>query len=653
MKTTLYFSIIGVLMLLSPVKSQNSLTPIDSALVACYPFSGNANDLSGNGYNGVVQGAALTADRFGNPNSAYYFAGNTTTTNILIPGFGAALSGAGVSISFWANKTSYETRAAFLMTADNASNRLCACVYYGNMVSNAQVFWDCGDIFNNGRQFYNGCPLPAAGVWDHWVMVTAVPGNGNFMKVYKNGVLQNTKLSSSTFVASATRSLSIGGGFDVSNGNLWFEGKLDDIRIYKRALTQNDVTFLFNTNFSCSYAAMPPVTTVSVNSTNYCANTNIQCYSNSTNGATSWSWSVSPVATIITSTVQNPAINFPSSGVYTISVQASNAYGPGNVATQTVFINPTPVMTVSPASQTVCFGTTASATASGASNYTWSSAGGNNANVTYTSAGPANYTVTGAIGSCTASGNMAVTTLSVPTVIAMSSTGTACFGNSFTLSAGGTGAQSYTWVPGNATTSLVIVTPTATTIYTLTGMSANSCMKTNTVQLNILPLPTATISVSASSICLGQVVTLTAQGPTSYTWLPSGVQNSSLNVAPGAPTVYTLSFVGGNGCSNTSTVSVYVSDCTGITEFNGNSSDFNLYPNPAVSYVTIEMLVSNSNKATLEVFDSRGALVQRQELDLTNARKYNLNISSLSNGLYYVKVSLNEGLPVVKKLVKD
>ncbi|MDD4206120.1 MAG: hypothetical protein PHH55_08610, partial [Candidatus Delongbacteria bacterium] len=39
------------------------------------PFSGNANDASGNGNHGAVHGATLTEDRFGNPNSAYYFDG--------------------------------------------------------------------------------------------------------------------------------------------------------------------------------------------------------------------------------------------------------------------------------------------------------------------------------------------------------------------------------------------------------------------------------------------------------------------------------------------------------------------------------------------------------------------------------------------------
>ncbi len=48
---------------------------ITNGLVAAYEFSGNADDSSGNGNHGVVNGATLTADRFGNPNSAYSFDG--------------------------------------------------------------------------------------------------------------------------------------------------------------------------------------------------------------------------------------------------------------------------------------------------------------------------------------------------------------------------------------------------------------------------------------------------------------------------------------------------------------------------------------------------------------------------------------------------
>ncbi len=56
-----------------------------NCLVAWYPFNGNANDESGNGHNGTVNGAVLTTDRFGNPNHAYSFDGITANiTNLTI-----------------------------------------------------------------------------------------------------------------------------------------------------------------------------------------------------------------------------------------------------------------------------------------------------------------------------------------------------------------------------------------------------------------------------------------------------------------------------------------------------------------------------------------------------------------------------------------
>jgi hypothetical protein len=48
---------------------------LSDGLVAYYPFNGNANDESGNGYNEIVNGVTLMTDRFGNANNAYSFNG--------------------------------------------------------------------------------------------------------------------------------------------------------------------------------------------------------------------------------------------------------------------------------------------------------------------------------------------------------------------------------------------------------------------------------------------------------------------------------------------------------------------------------------------------------------------------------------------------
>src|SRR3990167_8524330 len=97
----LIFLLIGVLVF------NSSHASLVDGLVTYYSFDGNANDGSGNGNNGIVNGATLTTDRFGNANSAYDFDGSSTisvanTTSLNIP------SGQ-ITVSVWAYKTTNAT----------------------------------------------------------------------------------------------------------------------------------------------------------------------------------------------------------------------------------------------------------------------------------------------------------------------------------------------------------------------------------------------------------------------------------------------------------------------------------------------------------------------------------------------------------------
>ncbi|WP_141699533.1 hypothetical protein [Candidatus Marithrix sp. Canyon 246] len=62
-------------MVLSAALSGNVSADLNDGLVAYYPFNGNAEDESGNGNHGTVNGATLSEDRFGNQESAYSFDG--------------------------------------------------------------------------------------------------------------------------------------------------------------------------------------------------------------------------------------------------------------------------------------------------------------------------------------------------------------------------------------------------------------------------------------------------------------------------------------------------------------------------------------------------------------------------------------------------
>ncbi|HQQ93801.1 MAG TPA: T9SS type A sorting domain-containing protein [Bacteroidia bacterium] len=91
------------------------------------------------------------------------------------------------------------------------------------------------------------------------------------------------------------------------------------------------------------------------------------------NSPSAWSWSVNPSSGVIITSPnsQNPVISFPSPGVYTVSLQASNSVGPGNVYTQTLLVNPRPMLVLTPQNSTICLGESINLNVVGANSYTW------------------------------------------------------------------------------------------------------------------------------------------------------------------------------------------------------------------------------------------------------------------------------------------
>ncbi|HEX2684498.1 MAG TPA: hypothetical protein VHL77_11220, partial [Ferruginibacter sp.] len=80
---------------------------LNLGLKAYYPFSGNANDISGNNNNPVFNNATLTADRLGNPNSAYHF--NGTNTYMRIPNSASINMANTMSIALWVKPMGFYT----------------------------------------------------------------------------------------------------------------------------------------------------------------------------------------------------------------------------------------------------------------------------------------------------------------------------------------------------------------------------------------------------------------------------------------------------------------------------------------------------------------------------------------------------------------
>ncbi|MES2131488.1 MAG: T9SS type A sorting domain-containing protein, partial [Bacteroidota bacterium] len=310
--------------------------------------------------------------------------------------------------------------------------------------------------------------------------------------------------------------------------------------------------YLDNINVANTAAAAPTASFASVAA--QCAGTAIAFTDNSINSPTSWAWSM-PGASPSTYTVQNPTATYTASGTYTVSLTATNSTGSSTPYTQVITINPKP--TVAVASSTICAGATATITASGASTYLWNT-GVSGASLSNSPTATTPYTVTGTSAlSCTNVATGTITVKALPTVAATS--GTVCAGNNSVLTA--SGASTYTWTSGPSTANYT-VTPTATTVYTVTGTGSNGCVNTKTTSVTVNALPST--AVISATICAGSTGTLSASGATTYSW-NTGATTANISASPAGTTNYTVTGTTAAGCVKTATGSITVGSAPAIS----------------------------------------------------------------------------------------
>lgn len=212
----------------------------NNGLLAYYPFNSNANDLSGNNLNGTLNGPSLTSDRFGNSNSAYNY--NGTSNNIVVLN-SSILNVENWSVSAW-YKTSVNSNTIQRITTKQTGS-----------VGNSNVF---AILFQNGKvygSFYNGSTevrtsdnsITSDGNWHHVVYIRNQ--NLNKLYIYVDNVLKDSTTNSFGNLAN-TANLFIGSS-GASTDIQWWNGKIDDIGIWNRALTQDEITSLFNSQSLC------------------------------------------------------------------------------------------------------------------------------------------------------------------------------------------------------------------------------------------------------------------------------------------------------------------------------------------------------------------------------------------------------------------
>jgi len=209
-------------------------------LIAYYPFNGNANDESGFNNHGVVNGAILSSDRFGNQNQAYAFDGQNdeiviNSTNIL-----KDFTANSHTISLWITSDSNPNVPKFVIDA-SAPGELDGDQRGIRFESTNKPIFKWVTSVNSYRA-YSPNTILSDGTWHH--IVGLFDNSTSVGKIYIDGVEQSISISDG--IPSAFELLKIGNISSGGLGNGYFHGKIDDIRIYNRALNDGEIVILSN-----------------------------------------------------------------------------------------------------------------------------------------------------------------------------------------------------------------------------------------------------------------------------------------------------------------------------------------------------------------------------------------------------------------------
>ena len=277
----------------------------------------------------------------------------------------------------------------------------------------------------------------------------------------------------------------------------------------------------------------------------------------SASGGSTYVWSPSGSGTSFTA---NPT------STTTYSVTGTTANGCSGTATVTLTVNPLPNITAAASPAAVCVGFSTTISGGGGTSYVWNN-GQNTASFSEIPAVTTTYNVTGTdANNCSNTADVTVTLMTGLTVNITPSVDNICEGESTTLTASSPGSGvGYSWDTG-ASSASIIVSPTATTTYSITGTDATGCSGTVSAIVNVEPMPLAGFTAGPLTGCDPTVVNFTDQSSgniTIWDWEfgdggISGLQNPSHTYGAGTYSV-TLTVTTAAGCQSVAAMNNYIS----------------------------------------------------------------------------------------------
>jgi hypothetical protein len=642
---------------------------LQNGLVGYWPFCGNAIDASGNGNNGTVNGATLTTDRFGNADNAYSFDGNNDV--ISLP-----------QSNLWNFGVSDFTLAGWFIsnsgTQDNIiryDNGLGPQNLWGMRVRDQELNFllqGTNNIGINPSPQTNLGGLVSNSSWHYGLVVRT----GTDMLIYVDGDLE--------YQGSTSQVVNIDAGtvYYPSIGRLgsfsgeYFDGQIDDVGIWNRALSESEIQQLYSSDNSTytwsTGSADSSITVAPTETTTYTVTVD--------NGITTCTDSV-------TVTVNNPTTSttdatecdsytwngtaYTTSGAYTY--QTTNAEGCDSTATLNLTISTGtfgPTQSISGCGTATLNGETY--TQSGVYTQVLTNALGCDSTITVAvtldqginysqsfeicsgdtvEVGTSAYAVAGdftdvLIGTngCDSIVNTNITVNAAPEpVVIADGTTEFCPDENVILSTGV--YPTYLWSNGD-TTSSITVESSGTYSVTVTWLT-NSCQGTsNDVAVTVYPVEIGIITYGSGYL------SVTPSTGSNYQWYFNGQSIPGANESTHLPWNtgnYHVEFSDTNDCKVISEIFEYTD--TSVM-FEDLSNQIRVYPNPSngLYTMTFEKL---SDVVTYSVYDLMGRKIIHDSIAGNGQRVIkSLNLSAFSNGMYSLRLDTESG-SLVKRLIKE
>lgn len=357
-------------------------------------------------------------------------------------------------------------------------------------------------------------------------------------------------------------------------------------------------------------------------------------------GAITYSWSTGATSGTIAVT---PSVNT------TYTVGGLSALGCPNYTTFQVVANPLPTLAAASSGSVcpnLCNGSVSLTVTGGTGPYTFSfstasTASSSSAPVVFNAlcSGAYSGTVTDSKG-CAAVVTSTIGADPSPT-ITVTGKSVLCLGDTTNLTASGAGT--YTWNTG-ANSANVFLTPNTSSVYVVTGTGTNGCVSSANYSVTVNPRPTVSLSLSQTTICLGESSNLSITGVSGATLMNTSAAGTLFVLSPSVTTVYSV--IGDNsfGCTSNATIPLVVDPCTGLNHAGRSQSNIVVKPNPSTGkfrLVTEEQLTN----VVVSVFDLTGQLVEERQISDNDAT---LDLTTEPNGVYIVCIRLSSGIKTIK-----